>query len=294
MDTKHEETRHPLAAGSAQRSTEEKPAPQIFDEADRIVIATPCYGGQMHFEHMCSVVAALTQVEARFRQKDGSVKMLPIIAERHYLDKESHIDRGRIKLANKFWRGEYNRLLFIDADIVFEPEHLATLWLHSMRGSKLVCAPYAMKGVVPQFAVNVAKGATKRDDGLVEVINAGTGFMMIHRDVFQTLIDQGRAEEYELGSNDPDYHTHRVSYDFFKSGVRKVRFPDGTDHKIWLSEDYMLCYEWQKCGGTVMMDYRLQLGHIGGLKFPVSAVEIVAAFKELRRINHPELPADPI
>jgi hypothetical protein len=71
--------------------------------------------------------------------------------------------------------------------------------------------------------------------------------------------------------------------------VRKVE-AGAVERKLWLSEDYMLCYEWQKCGGKVFMDYRLQLAHIGTISFPVSPQEIYAAMSEFRRINHPELP----
>lgn len=264
----------------------------VFDEADRILVATPCYGGSAHFEHMNAVFAAHNELAIQVRNPDGTVESKPLIARRDYLTNESHIDRARNKLANLFWRSPWNWLLFIDADVVFPPAAVAVLWEHGMRGQKLVAAPYAMKGIVPQFALNAVPGAQKQPDGLVEVANAGTGFMLIHRSVFAELIKQGRAEEYLLGSNDPNVHTHKTNFDFFKSGVRKVKAPNGQEVKLWLSEDYMLCYEWQKCGGRVMMDYRLGLEHIGSIKFPLNAPEVVAAYHEYQRIKHPAAVAD--
>lgn len=285
----HNETEHPLA-----QVAQPEPKPQtVFDEADRIVLATPCYGGQLHYDHMNAIMQSIASVSATFRQKDGTLVTDSLVAERLYLSNESHIDRGRNKLANQFMRKPYNWLLFVDADVVPPIDAIAALWLHGMRGNKLVCAPYAMKGVVPQFAVNVATGAKKEDSGLVEVINAGTGFMMIHRSVFDALEKNDRAEEYELGSNDPHFAECKTARQYFKSGVRKVKA--GTvERKLWLSEDYMLCYEWQKCGGKVMMDYRLQLAHIGTISFPVGPREVAAACAEYRRIGHPELPEKPI
>lgn len=279
-----ENAEHPLA---------QQAQPTIFDAADRIVLATPCYGGVLHFDHMNAIMEAISGFTANFRNPDGSVFTDSLVAERVYLSNESHIDRARIKIANKFMRTKCNWLLFVDADVVPPPDAIAALWLHGMRGAKLVCAPYAMKGVVPQFAVNVAPGAAKQADGLVEVMNAGTGFMLIHRSVFQQIEEAGLADEYELGSNDPDSGVVATYRQYFKSGVRTVKCPD-RDHKLWLSEDYMLCHEWQSLGGKVMMDYRLRLSHIGTISFPVSPREIAAAMKELRRINHPELPAEPI
>lgn len=272
----------------AENSASAAPPPDIFDESDRIVIGTPCYGGMTHYEHMNAVAHAEQELLIKVRQADGTVAVKSLIAERTYLGNESHIDRGRNKLANRFWRGPYNWLLFLDADIVFPKEAIAALWAHgTLRGHRMIAAPYAMKGIVPQFAVNVMPGTQKGPDGLVEVVNAGTGFLLIHREVFAALIKQGRAEEYTLGCNDPHYHTDRTAWDFFKSGVRKVKAPNGSEVKLWLSEDYMLCYEWQKCGGRVMMDYRLGLEHVGTIKFPLDANELAAAYRELERIGHP-------
>lgn len=277
---------YPLASPNA-RPKATAPKPEVFAEHDRILIATPCYGGQAHYEHLNSVFHAMASMSGYFIQDDGSVRQDSLIADRIYLQNESHIDRARNKLANVFLRKRWNWLLFWDADVVAPWQAVAILWGHGQRGARLVAAPYASKGVVPQFVVNVAPGAQKREDGLVEVVNAGTGFMLIHRSVFETLEREGRAEEYQLGSNDPDVLTHKTARAYFKSGVRLVKLPDGRTVKLWLSEDYMFCYEFQKCGGKVFMDPRPQLDHIGTAKYPLNPDELVAAYRELQRINHP-------
>lgn len=266
----------------------------VFNESDRIVVATPCYGGEMRYDHANALFAAVDSLGGKFLQDDGTVESRTLIAERFYLQNESHIDRARNKLANRFMRTRYNWLLFIDADVVFPPSAVAALWVHGMKGARIVAAPYATKGIVPLFAVNVMPGQQRNADGLVEVVNAGTGFMLINRSVFETLEREGRAEEHMLGINDPDFSTHKTARAYFKSGVRKVRYPNGEEVKLWLTEDYMLCYEWQKCGGKVLMDYRHQLQHLGAATYPVDPREIVAAMRELRRINHPQLPPETI
>lgn len=280
MDTN--EQPHPLAVASAQPKE-----PQIFDYRDRIVIGTPCYGGAVRSEFMTSMLDLMLHLNARFRDEAGEVSIGPIVADFQTLENESHIDRARNRIANLFMAGPYNWLLFIDSDIVFTAADVARLWQHGMNGQKLVCGPYALKGIVPQFAVNVVEGSKPTEHGIYECYHGGTGFMLIHRSVFEAMEKQGMAEEYNLGSNDPNLHDMKTARAYFKSGVRNYGAKAGN---LWLSEDYMFCHEWRQIGGKVMVDRAIALEHIGSLKYPANPKEIAAAFKEFRRIKHPDLP----
>ena len=274
------ETQHPLAVAPAQ------PEPQVFDYRDRIMVGTPCYGGAVRSEFMTSMMDLMMHLNARFRAADGSVSIEPIVADFSTLENESHIDRARNKIANLFMRSPYNWLMFIDSDIVFTAQDVARLWRHGMNGQKLVCGPYALKGIVPQFAVNVVEGTKATEHGLYECYHGGTGFMLIHRSAFEAMEAGGMAEEYNLGSNDPNRAEHKTARAYFKSGVREYK----QAGKIWLSEDYMFCHEWRQLGGKVMVDRGIALEHIGSLKYPANPKEVAAAFKEYRRIKHPDLP----
>lgn len=260
--------------------------PMVFDDADRIVLGTPCYGGNVKMGFMTSYNEALLHVKIRVKDEAGEVQLESLIAESLFLDKESHIDRARNKIAAKFLASKYNWLLFIDSDIVFPAMAVARLWQHGMNGYHLVTAPYALKGVVPQFAINGINGAKPNERGLVEVIHAGTGFMLIHRSVFDAMRDAGMAPEYALGSNDPDVNTLKTSRAYFKSGVREVQ----PGKPLWLSEDYLFCHEHRQLGGKVHTDTKVALSHIGDLTYPAQPSEIFAAVKELRRIKHPDCP----
>lgn len=271
---------------AAVSSQPEQAVPMVFDERDRIVVGTPCYGGNVKMGFMTSYNEALLHVHIRVTGENGEPELQPLIAESMFLDKESHIDRARNKIVAKFLAGRYNWLLFIDADIVFPAQAIARLWQHGMIGKKIVTAPYALKGVVPQFAINGKAGAKADERGLVEVVHAGTGFMLIHRSVFDQIRDAGLAPEYNLGSNDPDVHTLKTSRAFFKSGVREVT----PGNHIWLSEDYMLCHEWRNLGGQIFTDTKVALSHIGDLTYPANPKEIFAAVAELRRIKHQDCP----
>jgi hypothetical protein len=279
-------TDHAAQIAAVSSQTEDAPAPMVFDESDRIVIGTPCYGGNVKMGFMTSYNETLLHVRIRVRNEQGEVELQPLVAESMFLDKESHIDRARNKIACKFLATKYNWLLYIDADIVFPGTAVARLWQHGMVGHKIVTAPYALKGVVPQFAINGLAGAKIDERGLVEVVHAGTGFMLIHRSVFDKIREAGLAPEYNLGSNDPDVHTLKTSRAYFKSGVREVM----PGNPIWLSEDYMLCHEWRKLGGKIHTDTKVALSHIGDLTYPANPKEIFAAVGELRRIKHPDCP----
>ena len=80
----------------------------------------------------------------------------------------------------------------------------------------------------------------------IEVDYAGTGFMMIHRSVFE-----------DLKKANPDWkHTESEGelYAFYQDPVRD---------DIHLSEDYFFCEEYRKIGGKILLDPTIKLNHWG-------------------------------
>ena len=270
-------------------------AGSVCTAQDRLVIATPCYGGNLKLGYVNALFRACTELSVRVRTEDGRVGPAPLVAGRLHIDKESHIDRARNKLANRFLRDtDCNWLLFIDADVVFDPAHVAELWRHGQRGHSLVAAPYALKQVVPKFVITALAGAKRDEHGLIEVGHAGTGFLLVHRKVFTDLAAQGLAPEYQIGVNDPEHAHHGSHRAFFKSGVREIEGEDGKRAAHWMSEDFLFCHEARQCGHRVLMDARMQLGHIGDLTYPPPPGALVEALRALRQSGHPALPDTPI
>jgi hypothetical protein len=271
------ETAHPLAAPA------QAPAAPLT-ERDRIVIGTPCYGGQCCEGYMRSILDVMLYLGAEFAQEGGTTARLPLVTEVLTLTNESHIDRARNKIANRFMRGKADYLLFIDSDIIFSRLEVARLWSHMReRGHRLVCGGYAMKGIVPQFALSAVPGAKPDEHGLVQCMHSGTGFMMVHRDVFLALERAGLAPEYVLGSNDPDRaEGHTTARQYFKSGLKHFKEVNGS---LWLSEDYMFCAEWRECGGRVWVDRGINLEHVGAMTFPPHPQEVAAAYKRFMEVG---------
>lgn len=269
------------------------PSPLVFDRRQRIKIATPCYDFTLTEYYHNSLRACCQQPLASFRQKDGTVTTDSVIAGRFSLPNDSHIDRARNVIANLWMEEDDNDwLLWIDADIEFQPQDIARLFIHAQRGHKFVCGLYAMKTLVPTFVANVLPGAKPDpESGLVEVWHAGTGFMMLHRDVFLKLREHPKVQPYKCANNTP--WAGKKFWSYFTSGVHGQKDPQ-SGLQDWQSEDWMLCELWRELGGKVFADTEIKLRHLGRLLYPPTVDELVEAVRALRRNNHPALPAEKI
>lgn len=243
----------------------EVPDPTQFS----LFVATPCYGGQC-LTHYLHGVMGLQEVCAK----------LGMGFRLQTLSNESLVQRARNTLVAEFLRSACTHLLFIDADIGFDP-------LDVMR---LVCAQKPIvAGVYPKKNVNwpavnaaAAIGQTdlarfaadynlnlERGDGntvtvsgeLLRVKDAATGFMLIARDVF----DQMRAALPEIAyisnSQGTAGQTHHAFFDCFVD-------ESGT----YLSEDWAFCRRWQKMGGEIWIDPRVKLTHVGTHPFTAEPI----------------------
>ncbi len=115
------------------------------------------------------------------------------------LGSESLITRARNTLVANFLDNEkFTHLLFIDADIGFNPDNLKRYFEYD---KDVICAPYPMKliswNMMPElikkekdyknlchpYVLNFAdKKEIKIDKGFAEVLDAATGFMLIKRE----------------------------------------------------------------------------------------------------------------
>ncbi len=204
-----------------------------------ILICTPCFGGQVTTHYFNSCI----KLQENLLENGIDHSWLTCW-------NESLITRGRDKLAASFLKTEFEYLMFIDADIEFQWEDVAKLWNLEVPVS---CGAYSMKR--PDSPVSAWK-----DGQLVDLLKlssptpvdyAGTGFLMIHRDVFEKL---KRDEwKYEDGFNGSD-----ECWGFFQDPVK-----DGFK----MSEDYFFCEEWRKLGGEIILDPSIKLGHWGSFRY---------------------------
>ena len=176
---------------------------------------------------------------------------------------ESLISRARNASAAEFLSGDYTHLLFIDADISFEPTDVDKL----LEADKdVVCSPYPKKYIKYESAKSgkelvdfaVSGKFAKISDNLYEIESVATGFLLIKRNVFQQMILKYPKIEY---INDIDgYGQGRKMWNFFNVSVNPL-------NKNYDSEDWGFCTAWRNIGGKVYARSDISLGHWGWHQF---------------------------
>ena len=166
---------------------------------------------------------------------------------------ESLITRARNACVATFLETDYQKLLFIDADIQFTPDDVAELW--NMQ-EKVAVGIYAMKRPDKQWYAAWIDGELVHDlpDEVVEVDYAGTGFMMIDRLVFEEMKDS--VPVYKASK--PDESGLRDEHAFFDCEVSEG---------VYWSEDYLFCKRWKALGGKVMANPAVKLKHWGSYAY---------------------------
>jgi hypothetical protein len=232
-----------------------------------LFVATPCYGGLVHQRYMQSAIDLLQTCPAHGVRV--SIELLGY---------DSLITRSRNALVAKFLDTESaTHLLFVDADISFDAGHV----LRMLRFDQdVVAGMYPLKmilwddaaiervraGELPDSAplryVGVACEGAEGDsrDGFVTGVYAGTGFMLIRRGVFRRMIEAFPETRYTAAHTQPEPSSSPNQYALFDCMIDPA-----TGH--YLSEDYAFCQRWRSIGGTLWLDTRGELTHIGTHEF---------------------------
>ena len=228
-----------------------------------LVIGTPMYGG------MCTSEYTQSLLNLSESANKSDVKLTTI-----FLGNESLIQRGRNTVAHHFMNlPDATHLLFIDADIKFRTEDIVKM---IAADKSLIVGPVALKGYnwdeIRQaavngeddigrtggvFNINKLPGIDMVDENTpFEIEHGGNAFMMIRRDVFETL--KPHTPIYTNGGRSlPD---GVEIYDYFRVEINK-----DTNHL--LSEDYFLCHSYRQLGGKVWCAPWVETGHFGSHLF---------------------------
>lgn len=219
-----------------------------------LYLATPCYGGMVCQEFMQSVLRTL------------HVCMLNQITLNVFMmGNESLITRGRNQLVAEFMASKFSHLIFIDADIEYDPNDILKLISHN---KPVVTGAYPLKVDPVAYMINPTSEGKKNND-LVEVKDAGTGFMMIQRDVIEKM-QKAYPELHYTGDFDNDqYRKDLADKNEHKEQLKKNLYSlfdtshDKENNNNYLSEDFTFCRRWQKIGGEIWLDTSITLNHIG-------------------------------
>jgi hypothetical protein len=245
---------------------------------NKVFIATPMYGGMAHGLYIKSCL-----------DLQATLSKYGIETKFSFLFNESLITRARNYLVDEFLRTDYTHLLFIDSDIHYNPQDvLALLALDK----DVVGGPYPKKSInwknvadtarrhpnlepkeleklVGEYVFNVVKG-TKQFTVTepLEVLEIGTGYMMVKREVFEKM-----EKEYPMIRYKPD-HVGQANFDgsryihaYFDTVIDTKDSITGGGSDRYLSEDYMFCQMWRKMGGQIYLCPWMKTQHIGTYAF---------------------------
>jgi hypothetical protein len=236
----------------------------------KVFIATPMYGGLCiggYTEGLLNCVQ--TFMKNRMQMYYG------------YMTNESLITRARNTLAYDFLDTDATHLMFIDADITFNPEDIVRM----VNADKdIICGLYPKKeinwktvaeavkqGVEYQelpnytgsFVVNPVGGAAEFKGNLnepIEIDNGGTGFMLIKRNVFEVLKDKVPTYTSDMILIVDKNPVKKIIHEYFATSI------DEESNRL-LSEDYHFCKISRQAGFKVYAAPWAKLSHSGTYNF---------------------------
>ena len=291
----------------------------------KLFVATPMYGGQCagmfcRSTNDLSALAVHYGVEVKY----------------YYLFNESLITRARNYCVDEFLRSDCTHLMFIDSDIGFNSNDVMTMLALMSDESEydILCGPYPKKCISwEKIKLAVDKGFADQDASVLEkfvgdyvfnpangkneikiaepaeVLESGTGFMMIKRSTLEKM-----TKEYPHLMYRPD-HVRTAAFD----GSREIpclfdaiidnkharmdreikeffsKNPKATQDEViafiadtkssafghqysnrYLSEDYWFCQLARETGLKVWLAPWIQLQHVGSYVFGGSLADLAA------------------
>ena len=252
----------------------------------KIFIATPMYGGNCTgmFSKACIDLATMCAnygVETRF----------------FFIFNESLITRARNYLVDEFLRAEgFTHLMFIDSDIHFDPRDVLSLAVLCDDDKPIIGGPYGKKciawekirravdiGIADEepdelakftgdFVFNPVLGTKEmKVNEPVEVLEIGTGFMMVKRDVFDDWKQAFPQFHYKPDHNRSQFFKgDRYIHAYFDTVIDNDAYMPGGESggsDRYLSEDYMFCQLSRKIGKKIFLCPWMRLGHVGSYVF---------------------------
>jgi hypothetical protein len=233
----------------------------------RIMIATPMAGGMCYASYFNACI-----------QLKHNCDLYGIYVQFANTTNESLVQRGRNCLVKEFLNSDCTHLIFIDADIEFEPIHV---WQLVQADKDIVCGPYARKRVnYNNVGVAARLDGTLSPEDLaycggdivfmpdpnvdkfditkpVEIYAAGTGFMCIKREVIEGFIKAYPEIEHIENSS---LEVPETRWAVFEAAIN-------PETKEYVSEDYWFCHKARQAGFNVWLLPYIKLTHYGTFGF---------------------------
>ena len=249
-------------------------------EHPHIVIATPCFGGNVTNYYTVSVLG----LQQAFLEKHIGITF-------RLIGGDALITRARNIAVQQFLAiPDATHLLFIDADIGFTPDQALSL----LEADKDVCgAIYPLKRldwqrIQAQAQAGISDLSSSSLNYVVDLLDPsqvppteeffqvryiGTGFMMIKRQVFLRMAEhypETRFRTLHIGSNVDVAHAE--AHAFFDCVI-------DPESGTYLSEDYTFCKRWTDMGGEIWAHAHSRLVHVGPQAFQGDLMSMLRTIK---------------
>lgn len=274
-----------------------------------LFVGMPMYGGVCYanfMESMCSLSVKCASMGIRM--------------EHHVMSNESLIPRARNYIMDQFDRSECTHMIFIDADIGFNPDDVICMlammsddseydvlggaypkknisWekiAHAVERGYAEKNPENLAKVVGDYVFNTIDGKGFRIDRPAEMLEIGTGFMMIRKKTLEMFKkaypsqlyrpDHVRTEHFDGTRAITAYFdcpidrkitwddvlpllqqvaNKEIDYDTVVDAARQLSVKSQSASMRYLSEDYMFCQWVRNAGGKIWLAPWMKLQHTG-------------------------------
>jgi hypothetical protein len=245
---------------------------------NKLFVATPMYGGMAHGLYIKSSL-----------DLQNTMSKYGIETKFSFLFNESLITRARNYLVDEFLRTDYTHMLFIDSDINYDARDVVALmaldkdviggpypkkainWENVAKAARQHpdLEPHELEKLVGQYVFNPVKGTKSFSvTEPLEVMEIGTGFMMIKREVFEKIKESFPNINYKPDHvGQKNFDGSRYIHAYFDTVIDYKESITGGGSDRYLSEDYMFCQMWRKIGGQIHLCPWMKTQHVGTYAF---------------------------
>jgi glycosyltransferase involved in cell wall biosynthesis len=215
----------------------------------------------------------------------------------YFLFNESLITRARNYCVDEFMRSDFKHLMFIDSDIGFDPQDIIAMMALQIQNEEydIIGGPYPKKCIswekiklavdkgiadenptvldkyVGDFVFNPKEGSGTFSIGEpVEVLEIGTGFMLIRKEAMEKFRDTYPEYHYK-----PD-HVRTEQFDGSREILQYFQAEIDPKSKRYLSEDYWFCQKAQEAGLKTWLCPWMKLSHVGTYIFGGSLADLAS------------------
>lgn len=231
----------------------------------KILIATPTHGEMFYTPYVQSIIRLQRLIDRnKWESMFSSICYADLVESRNYL------------LTHWFDKTDASHILFIDADMGFEPTLIADMIDFGKPVTGVIApkrqidlkrlAALSAKGEPAERAIARAHdfifrparrpGILRSTKGFVEVEGCGAGILLIERSCLKTML----AAIPDVSDDSAKKHSP-LAKDF----DRMIRaFDIVTTDGARLSEDFSFCHRWRSlCGGEVWANIKHAITHVG-------------------------------